>query len=73
MKRDMRKWVRDMIAAEKKQALPILSFPGVQLLGKTVKEVINDSALYAEGLCKVSGRPLLALPAYCCETGNLYL
>lgn len=60
MKRDMKKWVQDMIAAEKKQALPILSFPGIQLIGKTVKEVINDSSLYADGLVKVSERAPMA-------------
>lgn len=56
MERNMKQWVSEMIRAEKKTALPILSFPGVPLLGKTVKEVIEDSTLYAEGLCEVSRR-----------------
>jgi len=53
---NMKKWAADMIAADRKKALPILSFPGIQLLGKNVKEVIDDSSLYAEGLCKVADR-----------------
>lgn len=56
MKRSMKQWVAETIQAEKKTALPILSFPGIQLLGKTVKEVIGDSGLYADGLCRVSER-----------------
>jgi len=53
---NMKKWAADTIAADRKKALPILSFPGIQLLGKSVKEVIDDSDLYADGLCKVADR-----------------
>ena len=60
MKRDMKQWVNEIIQSDHKKALPILSFPGVNLLHKTVKEVIYDSELYAEGLCKVSERSPMA-------------
>jgi len=53
---NMKQWVAETIRTEKKTALPILSFPGIQLLGKTVKEVISDSDLYADGLCSVAAR-----------------
>ena len=42
------------MAAPNKKALPILSFPCVQLMGITVKQLICDSALQAEGMIKVS-------------------
>lgn len=56
MKRNMMQWLEDMRAAEIKKALPVLSFPAVQLLGITVKELISDSAKQAEGMAKVAAR-----------------
>ena len=40
-------WLQDMLTAERKTALPILSFPSVSLLGVTVKELIADPELQA--------------------------
>lgn len=45
-----------MIAAEKKKALPILSFPCISLLGVTVRELISDSELQAKGMLAVAER-----------------
>lgn len=39
---DMNKWVADLIAADKKKALPVLSFPAIQKMGVSVKELIGD-------------------------------
>ena len=33
MNRNMKQWLSDMLAADRKTALPILSFPSVSLLG----------------------------------------
>ncbi len=50
MKRDMRKWLEELQAAPVKKAMPVLSFPAVQLLGISVKELISDSDRQAEGM-----------------------
>ena len=47
---DMNKWVAEVIAADKKQALPVLSFPAIQKMGITVKELINDSEKQAQAM-----------------------
>ncbi len=47
-------WVDDMLAAEQKKAMPVLSFPSIQKLGVTVKELINDSTLQAKGMAEVA-------------------
>lgn len=60
MKRNMSEWVTATIGANRKKPLPILSFPGTQLLGKTVREVINDADLYAQGLKLVADRADMA-------------
>ena len=56
MTRNMKAWLADMLAAEKKTALPILSFPSVSLLGVTVRELISDSDRQAEGMKLVADR-----------------
>ena len=56
MKCDMKKWLSDLTGGEKGRALPILSFPSVSLLGVTVRELISDSALQAEGIRLISER-----------------
>lgn len=47
---NMKKWVADVIAAEKKKAMPVLSFPSIQKMGITVAELINDSDKQAQGM-----------------------
>lgn len=47
MRYNMKQWVADTIAAPVKQATPILSFPAVQLLGVTVRDLISSSDLQA--------------------------
>ena len=54
MKRNMYAWIEDQKAATAKKALPVLSFPSVQLLGITVRELINDSDLQAKGMKAVA-------------------
>lgn len=47
MKRNMTKWMQDKITASVKEAMPILSFPGIQLIGHTVEELVQDGHLQA--------------------------
>lgn len=56
MKRNMKQWVADMIAAPIKKPLPILAFPSVQLMGISVKELISDAAKQAEGMKRIADR-----------------
>ena len=56
MKRDMRNWVSQMIQSPAKKPLPLLSFPCVQLMGISVRELIGSSQLQAKGMEKVASR-----------------
>ena len=47
---DMKVWLSELHTVKKKKALPILSFPSVSLLGITVRDLIADSELQAEGM-----------------------
>lgn len=54
MKRDMKQWLADMKSAPVKKALPVLSFPAIQLMDISVKELISNSDLQARGMKLVS-------------------
>lgn len=47
MKFNMKQWVQDCINAPVKKAMPILSFPGIQITGHTVDEMVRDGHLQA--------------------------
>lgn len=51
-----KQWLRDLLAAEKKPAIPVLSFPCIQLMGINVKDLIGDSQLQARGMKLVADR-----------------
>ena len=48
MKRNMKQWVTDYINAPVKKGMPILSFPGVQLIGHSVEELVRSGELQAQ-------------------------
>ena len=50
----MSTWINELLAAECKKPLPILSFPSVSLLGISVKELISSSELQAKGMLAVA-------------------
>lgn len=56
MKRDMKQWVNEILEAPVKKTMPVLSFPAIQLMGITVKDLISDSDLQSRGMQKVAER-----------------
>ena len=56
MKRNMKKWLDDVRESSVKKAMPILTFPAVQLLGISVKTLISDSDLQAKGMKLIAER-----------------
>ena len=56
MKRDMKQWMKDVVDAPVKRAGPGLSFPAIQLMGITVRELISSSDAQAKGMKLVADR-----------------
>lgn len=56
MKRNMREWLDAMRESPVKKAMPVLSFPAVQLMGISVRELISDSEAQARGMALVAER-----------------
>ena len=53
---NMEKWKKEILASPVKKAIPVLSFPSIQLIGISVKQLIEDSALQAEGMRLIAER-----------------
>lgn len=53
---NMKQWMQDQIHRGVKKPVPLLSFPCVQLMGISVRELISDSALQAQGMKLVADR-----------------
>lgn len=56
MQKNVRLWLEEMKKAPVKKALPVLSFPAIQLMDITVKELISDSDLQAKGMKLIADR-----------------
>lgn len=54
--KNMYQWIEDQKAIPQKKPLPVLSFPSIQLLDITVKELISDSEIQARGMKAVADR-----------------
>ncbi|WP_180326677.1 uroporphyrinogen decarboxylase family protein [Raoultibacter phocaeensis] len=53
---NMRQWIAATIAAERKKALPVLSFPAVQLMDITVRDLIGSSDYQARAMRLIAER-----------------
>ena len=56
MNRNMHRWLEELKATKVKKAMPILSFPCVQLMEITVKDLISNSDNQAKGLKLIADR-----------------
>ena len=56
MKREMKKWLEEWRAAPVKKAFPVLSFPAIQIMGISVKDLISDADAQAKGMKLVAER-----------------
>lgn len=53
---NMKNWLNDVKASPRKKAMPVLSFPAVNLMGITVKELISSSDLQANAMKLIADR-----------------
>ena len=59
MKRNMREWKRSIIENRAVQALPIMTYPGLELTGMKVMDIIangENQAACIENLANIYGR-----------------
>lgn len=47
---NMRQWAQDIINNKKRVAIPIMTHPGIELIGKTVYEAVSDGKVHFESI-----------------------
>ena len=50
----MKEWCHDVIATPERIAIPIMTHPGIELCGKTVKQAVTNGQTHAEAICKLN-------------------
>ena len=53
---NMKKWITDVISNPKRIAIPILTHPGIEMIGKTVLDAVTDGKVHAEAIIALNGR-----------------
>ena len=46
----MKNWITDMINSHKRIAIPILTHPGIEMIGKTILDAVTDWKVHAEAI-----------------------
>lgn len=47
---NMRKWIADVIAKKQVAAIPIMTHPGIELIGHSVREAVTDGQIHYESI-----------------------
>ena len=50
MKMNMQKWVADVIRQKEVTAVPVMTHPGIELNGHTVREAVSDGRVHYEAV-----------------------
>lgn len=53
---DMKKWVSDLIQRKEVTAMPVMTHPGIELNGNTVREAVSDGRVHAEAVIALAER-----------------
>ena len=51
---DMKCWITNVIDNPKRIAIPILTHPGIEMIGKTVLDAVTDGKVHAEAICALN-------------------
>ena len=53
---NMKKWITNVINNPKKIAIPVLTHPGIEMIGKTVLDAVTDGKVHAEAIIALNAR-----------------
>jgi uroporphyrinogen decarboxylase len=54
MKTDMKSWINQQIASDQRICIPIMTHPGIEMIGRTVKEAVQNGEIHAEAIKKLA-------------------
>lgn len=56
MKFDMKQWVADIISRKMVTAIPVMTHPGIELNGTTVRQAVSDGRIHSEAVVTLARR-----------------
>lgn len=56
MKINMTEWMRGIISSGKVAAVPVMTHPGIELVGRSVLDAVSDGAVHADAIKALAGR-----------------
>lgn len=56
MKRNMKRWIGELIASPDRVALPIMTHSGIELIGHSVREAVTDGSVHARAVLALAER-----------------
>lgn len=48
---EIQKWLQETMSWQERRAVPIMTHPGIELCGKTVKDAVTSGEVHAEAIC----------------------
>ena len=63
----MNQWISDVINSPKRIAIPILTHPGIEMIGKTVLDAVTDGKVHAEAIKALNERYPSDTKILCCH------
>ncbi len=52
----MQQWIKDIINSPKRIAIPIMTHPGIEMIGKTVQDAVTDGKVHSEAIIALNDR-----------------
>ena len=54
MKRDMKQWMADVIRQKEVMAIPVMTHPGIEMNGNSVREAVGNGRVHAEAVIRLA-------------------
>lgn len=53
---EIQKWIQETTGRKERRAVPIMTHPGIELCGKTVKDAVTNGEVHAQAICRLNER-----------------
>lgn len=53
-RRNMKEWISDITAGKSRIAIPIMTHPGIEMMGRTIREALQSGDCHADAIVKLS-------------------
>lgn len=51
---DLKQWTESILMGNKLKVIPIMTYPGIELCGRTIKEAVTSGEIHAEAIWRLN-------------------